>query len=463
MCLCLCLRVRLCLRRRGEMMKIGRRLKGLSPGTHRYDGRGDLAHHRFHLRVDNQRKGVLLIDASKMIFLNGTAIDYVRALLEGWDESEIVAYMRSRYRRLETQIALDHYGRVKEQILGFMAGRLDIIKQVPSDTASIGSDGLPSPYRMDLALTYRCQNDCIHCYNEERRAQELPLEVWLAVVDRVREAGVPHIVFTGGEPTLSPHLRDLILRSEEHGQITGLITNGRRLGQDGYLRDLIKAGLDHVQITLLSHRASIHDSLTHSEGSWQETVEGIKVTVGEDVYLSTNTTIMRENAEDVEDTFRFLVGLKVRNLAFNGLIRSGKGRQAHGITHEELKSLLVKLVAMAQEEGVNLVWYTPTPYCEFNPVNHGLGIKQCTACSLNMAIEPDGTVLPCQSYYQPLGNILRDPWHRIWNHELCRRIRKREYLPDKCGDCGLRDVCGGGCPLAHTHEDYLCLDSHSSM
>ena len=130
---------------------------------------------------------------------------------------------------------------------------------------------------------------------------------------------------------------------------------------------------------------------------------------------------------------------------------------------QECLDALMELKEIASETGTNLIWYSPTPYCELNPVNMGLGIKQCTACSLNMAIEPDGTVLPCQSYYEPLGNLLTDDWTDIWGHSLCERIRKREYVDGRCMDCGMLQLCGGGCPLSAVHGDYVCLDRHSSM
>jgi radical SAM protein with 4Fe4S-binding SPASM domain len=192
-------------------------------------------------------------------------------------------------------------------------------------------------------------------------------------------------------------------------------------------------------------------------------IEGLKVALLEDLYVNTNTTIMRSNLGDIEDTMRFLVSLGVKHIAFNGIIRSGKGLETEGITYSELAAVMTKLKAIAEESGVKVIWYTPTPYHEFNPINFGLGIKQCTACSLNMAIEPDGAVLPCQSYYKPLGNILTDPWENIWNHELCKSIRERKYLDGECLECGMREVCGGGCPLAREHGDYLCLDRHSTM
>jgi radical SAM protein with 4Fe4S-binding SPASM domain len=177
----------------------------------------------------------------------------------------------------------------------------------------------------------------------------------------------------------------------------------------------------------------------------------------------TNTTIMKSTADGVEDTMRFLTGLGVKNLGFNSIIRSGRGKSTEGISFKRLERIMVRLRNVAREEGVKLIWYSPTPYCEFNPVNYGLGIKQCTACSINMAVEPDGTVLPCQSYYEPLGNILKDDWQTIWDHRVCRMVREREYVPDKCGKCDLLDVCGGGCPLSHYSGEYVCLDRHSSM
>jgi len=436
---------------------------GLKPGTYRYDGSGELAHHRFHLRVDSESKGVLLVDASKIVFLNGTAVDYVRCVLEGRSPDDAARYMRDRYKRLDRFTAMSHYERVRTQLKEYLKGDTSVIQLMGTDNPSIGADDLPSPYRMDIALTYRCQNDCGHCYNETKDKKELTVDQWRSVIDKLWDVGIPHIVFTGGEPTLYNGLDELIAQSEEHGQVTGIITNGRSLREPGYLKRLIALGLDHVQITVLSHREEAHDRLAGAKGAWKETIEGLKVALGEDLYVSTNTTIMRSNLADIEETMRFLMALGAKNIAFNSIIRSGKGTQAEGITFEELASILTRLRTVAVEGGVNLVWYSPTPYCEFNPINYGLGIKQCTACSLNMALEPDGTVLPCQSYYEPLGNMLTDPWSGIWDHELCKRIRERKYVDGKCSDCQLINVCGGGCPLSREHGDYICLDRHSSM
>ena len=463
----LCVRLCLCLRRRWKMTfrERWRELqgKGLRPGVYRYDGKGDLQLHRFHLRVDSASKGALLVDASSIIFLNGTAVDYVRCVLEDRSDKAATRYMRRRYHRLEKEKAIDHYHTIKVQLASFLAGGHEVLSMIGPDKPSIGKDDFPAPYRMDLALTYRCQNKCDHCYNEPRELIELTVEQWKQVISKTWELGIPHIVFTGGEPTMYEGLAELIAKSEEFGQVTGLVSNGRNLARPGYLHGLVVKGLDHVQITVLSSQEGLHDGLVGEKGAWKETVQGLKTALQEQMYVSTNTTIMRSNLDDLEATMRFLVTLGVRNIAFNGLIRSGKGIGTEGITYLELGEALTRLRKIADESKVKLIWYTPTPYHEFNPVNHGLGIKQCTACSLNMAIEPDGTVLPCQSYYEPLGNILTDPWDKIWNHDLCQKIRGRKYLDGECLECGMKDVCGGGCPLSRETGDYICLDRHSSM
>jgi radical SAM protein with 4Fe4S-binding SPASM domain len=77
-----------------------------------------------------------------------------------------------------------------------------------------------------------------------------------------------------------------------------------------------------------------------------------------------------------------------------------------------------------------------------------LGVKACTAASYNMCVEPDGSVIPCQSYYETLGNLTHDPWDSIWNHELATWLRERRYVLDDCRECGLLRECGGGCPLS---------------
>ena len=130
------------------------------------------------------------------------------------------------------------------------------------------------------------------------------------------------------------------------------------------------------------------------------------------------------------------------------------------IEETDLASILNVVTGKAAELGLRFIWYTPTHYCKVNPATFSVGYKRCTAAEYNICIEPDGAVIPCQSYYEPVGNILTDPWETLWNSPLFKKIRGREAAPPECCTCPDFEVCGSGCPLSEG-ERFLCTDSAS--
>jgi len=303
---------------------------------------------------------------------------------------------------------------------------------------------------MDLALTYRCNNDCAHCYNARPRDYpELGTQGWITLLDHLWEAGIPHVVFTGGEPTLRPDLPDLVAHAQRNGQITGLNTNARRLSDERFLFKLVEAGLDHVQVTVESHDPAIHDRMVRAKGAWRQTIAGLRNALDSPLFVMTNTTMLQDNSPYLDETLRFLASQGVPTIGLNALIYSGKGKMVGtGLQESELPALLDLARERTSAAGQRLIWYTPTQYCHFDPMQLELGVKGCTAALYNMCIEPDGAVIPCQSYYQPVGRLGIDRWESIWNHPLCLHLRERKYLPEKCSGCALTGECGGGCPLA---------------
>jgi radical SAM protein with 4Fe4S-binding SPASM domain len=162
----------------------------------------------------------------------------------------------------------------------------------------------------------------------------------------------------------------------------------------------------------------------------------------------TNTTMLRTNVHKIPETLDFLAELGVPTVGLNALIYAGQGLTVGTGLHErELQPILDMAVQKTTEHGQRLIWYTPTQYCSFDPTQSNLGVKGCTASLYSMCIESNGNVLPCQSYYRPLGNLLIDPWDSIWNHKLSIQLRERHGLPAKCEGCPVVAECGGGCPL----------------
>jgi radical SAM protein with 4Fe4S-binding SPASM domain len=230
---------------------------------------------------------------------------------------------------------------------------------------------------------------------------------------------------------------------------------------------LVDAGLDHVQITLESHHPDIHDGMVAARGAWPETVAGIRNVLATRLYVMTNTTLLVDNSRYLAETLDFLALLGLPTVGLNALIYSGHGKEVGtGLSEASLPDLLKTAREATDKAGQRLIWYTPTRYCEFDPLLMDLGVKGCTAALYAMCTEPDGSVLPCQSYYQPLGNLLRDPWQSIWEAPLALSLREHRDIDPSCRECDLLSTCGGGCPLSrqanpgmqpHPVRDHLTL------
>jgi radical SAM protein with 4Fe4S-binding SPASM domain len=405
---------------------------------------------RIHLRIDPDGQGMLMVNASRVYQLNPTAASMARLVLEETHPDQAARTIAGRYRVKPAQARQDYLAYADQLNALLRPDGACPVCDLELETTLPFTARPSAPYRMDLALTYRCNNDCGHCYNARPRSYpELETPDWIRIIDRCWELGIPHIVFTGGEPTLRPDLPELIRHAEKNGQITGINTNGRRLSDSAYVARLVEAGLDHVQVTLESHDPAVHDAMVGSNGAWKQTVAGIRNALDTRLFVMTNTTLLRTNSSRLAESLDFLAELGVPTLGLNALIHSGNGLTTpDGLEEGSLSPLLEIARQKTGSRGQRLIWYTPTEYCHFNPVQMDLGVKGCTAALYNMCVEPDGSVIPCQSFYEPLGKILDNSWDTIWNHPLSLRLRERRGLPERCSACSLLAECGGGCPLS---------------
>ena len=420
---------------------------------------------RLHLRRQGN-SGLLIINASRILNLNPTATFFVERILIGKAEADIIKELRSLYQVSEQQATTDLQS--LKDMIHTLSTTDDIcpIHSLKMEESNLTELNLAAPLRMDLAITYRCNNKCAHCYNQPAspNADELNLTQWKSILEKLWEISIPHVTFTGGEPTLRSDLPDLIDHAENIGIVTGLVTNGRNLNDVNYVDKLVNNGLDHIQITFESVDERIHNQMVGNDQAWDETVAGIKNAIDTPIYTLTNTTLTRLNAPKIEETIEFLASLDVEQFACNSIIYAGKGENVSHIafTENELIPILESIQDTADAYDIQFIWYTPTQYCELDPNNLGLGVKRCTASHLAMAIEPNGTVIPCQSYYKGLGHILNDSWESIWNNPISKDLRTHTNVPEKCRGCNQLDLCGGGCPLSFYREEYLCPESQAN-
>ena len=297
------------------------------------------------------------------------------------------------------------------------------------------ADKMSAPHRMDLMVSamtrggaWHCNQKCLHCYAAGQpmgESRELTTAEWKDVLARLRAANIPQVTFTGGEPTLRDDLVELVDAAQWF--VTRLNTNGRLLTLQ-LCRALAEASLDSVQVTLYAADAEAHNALVGAPG-FDETVRGVRNAVDAGLIVSVNTPLCSLN-RDYAATLRFAAALGVRYATCSGLIPSGGAEGAESratrLSAEELTEILQSAVAAAHELSMELDFTSPGWLPEQTLRALGLHlIPSCGACLSNMAVAPDGTVIPCQSWLggTALGNMLTDDWPAIWDGEACRAIR----------------------------------------
>lgn len=306
---------------------------------------------------------------------------------------------------------------------------------------------MKAPHRMDLLVSamtkdgsWHCNQKCVHCYAAGQtlaEEKELDTAEWKRTIDKCREAGIPQITFTGGEPTMREDLTELIDYSKWF--VTRLNTNGIKLTKD-YCRELKKASLDSMQITFYSCDEEIHNKLVGAN-RYQNTVLGIENAIEEGLNISINTPLCTLN-RDYAKTLEFLKEKGVRYVTCSGLITTGNATEAESVSlqlsGEQIQEILKEAVGYCHRNGMEISFTSPGWIPEEFFKEYGLMTPNCGACLSNMAITPSGNVVPCQSDLsgEPLGNMLTDSWESIWNSESCQK--KRAYSAKMLGECPLR-------------------------
>ncbi len=363
----------------------------LPAGTHHYQTPPNAAEqYRLHLRLEPDGSGLLIVNAKTVLHLNQSAAEYAYYLIQGIPVEDAGRKMASRYHVTLEQAQKDFLD-LKERIETMISTPdLDPVTYLGFDRREPYATELSAPYRLDCAVTYRQgDGELPGAIPVERVKRELLTQEWFTIMDKAWAAGIPQLIFTGGEPTLRPDLPELVAHAESNGQVSGLLTNGFRLAETGYFHQLLASGLDHVMIVLNPKE----------EQAW----EAVRDVAPEDLFMTVHITLTPENVSDVPPLIDRLASMGVNSISLSA-------------SDASLSEALAQARQYAAERSLALVWDLPVPYSSLNPI--AMEKTESMAEGAGRAwlyVEPDGDVLPAQGINEVLGNLLTDAWGGIWD------------------------------------------------
>jgi radical SAM protein with 4Fe4S-binding SPASM domain len=320
------------------------------------------------------------------------------------------------------------------------------------------------PVLSEVAVTYRCNLKCRFCYagcntmeNPVRSSREMTAAEIKKVLRKLfYQAKVPSVSFTGGEPLLVPRLPKLIRYAKKMGMRVNLITNGTLVTKD-MARILADNGLDSAQVSLEGVTPGTHDAVVQVKGAFEKAVSAIGYLKENGILTHTNTTITRENLHECEEFPAFVrQELNIDKFSMNLVIPTGSGALNREILvkYSEIGPYLERIIEKSGQHGVEFMWYSPVPMCMFNSITHNLGNKGCSACDGLISIAPNGDVLPCASFADPVGNFLKQDFESLWQSVKAKKYREKALAHSRCRQCEHFHICNGACPIYWQHMGF---------
>lgn len=172
--------------------------------------------------------------------------------------------------------------------------------------------------RVDIKTNFQCNNHCRFCVQGDKRHFNKAKST--SQVKRILEsARETHdsVVFTGGEITIRKDILELVKHAKDLGyQTIQLQSNGRMFAYQEFCDSLIAAGANQFSPALHGHIAKLHDYLTCSEGSFMQTLTGIKNLKRRNQDVIVNCVVTKPNYRHLFKIAKMLVSLEVDQYQF---------------------------------------------------------------------------------------------------------------------------------------------------
>ena len=275
---------------------------------------------------------------------------------------------------------------------------------------------------MDIIVGYSCNNHCRFCC-ERGNSGDKTTEQIKDEIKKAKEAGVNRLVFTGGEPTIRKDIIELIRYAKQFGfDEIFMITNGRMMSYEKFANKIINAGLTHILFSLHAPKASVHDFLTQSPGSFNQIIKGMKNALAMNVMVENNTVLTKYNYHLFPELADKLLDMGV-NYYEAIFVNPVKNILQDFDSLVPNLSDLDRFVRDAMKKGdAKKVWCTieGIPFCHLDGVEEH-------ATELYMAKE----------------RILSGPKNRLVEDVNKSRQLKAKIKPEKCRGCKFFNVCEG--------------------
>lgn len=334
---------------------------------------------------------------------------------------------------------------------------------------------------LDVELTERCNNRCIHCYinlpqnHAAARHRELDTATVARVLEEAASLGCLSVRFTGGEPLLRPDFADIYLRARRLGMLVTLYTNARLVTPE--LAELLARvpPKQPVEVTVLGASADTYEALSGVRGSYGEFRRGIDLLRQHRVPFVLKTVLLQATMHEMDEMQAWAQELAGRadppGAVSTFHLRARRDSAARNEVIRGLRHPPQEMVALLQRLDGAYDHHMGT-FCRRLPGPPGDGLFGCSA-GRAVCLDAYGGLQACMLLRHPAATYdlrqgsLREALERFFPALRERRAAGPAYL-ERCARCFLHSLCDQ-CPgtswsehgTLDTPVEYLCALAHA--
>ncbi len=321
-------------------------------------------------------------------------------------------------------------------------------------TAAVAGNRLLS---MEIEFSRICNFRCSYCYvpSSLQLNNELSRAECKDVILQAKELGAGKIIILGGEPSIYPHIREMIAFLTEHELEIEMFSNGSGIDRD--LAGILAENRVRVALKLNSRNAAVQDKLAGKTGA-AEIINTALANLRDAGYpsperfLAISTVICQQNIKELPELWQWLrdTGIEPYFEVITPQENAVSNTDWLTVDSGQLQDLFNRLAEIDRQQ-YGMEWEPQPP----------LVGNRCMRHQVSCLLTATGEVMPCVGVTIPVGNIRENRLADILkNSEVINNLKNfREMIKGECHDCEKAAECYGCRGAAYQLTgDYLASD-----
>lgn len=295
------------------------------------------------------------------------------------------------------------------------------------------------PLGVQLDLTYRCNERCVHCYLDHDDHGEMSTAEIKDLLDQMSDAGVFFLTVSGGEILMRRDFFEIVEYARKLMFSVKLKTNAVMIHEREADR-IAALSCDSVQVSIYSHRAEVHDAITKLPGSLKKSIAGARLLVERGVKVVFANVLMKQNVRDyagVQVLAKEVGAQFTIDPTITPMMDGDRSILNLNIERAELEQVFRDSTIVAD---VDEFCATPDgPMAEADAFD----TLPCSAGHTACYVSPYGDVYPCVQFPLPSGNVRRIKFADIWRDSPQLKEVRSITLRDmpSCSQCTHGATC----------------------